>query len=145
MSEATDVRAELRLAEDRLAEVRARNAQLESALLKPTAMRNRMLATIVLAALGGTLAYLGANRVGDARTARAQAKSTAMSEDLLALHRGALDTCKQLLQKEKNDTLQCAADLDAARSKLPAVPEPPPARVGSKCSCEPGDPLCSCL
>ena len=144
MSDATDVRAELRLAEERLAEVRARNAQLERQLLKPTALRNRAIATLALAALGGTLAYAGATRTGDARAARAQTKSTEQYEELIAAQRRGLDACKALLQRETNDRLACTTQRDELRRKVLPLAAPP-ARLDPKCTCQVGDPLCSCL
>jgi hypothetical protein len=144
MSEPIDVRAELSRAEERLAEVRARSARLERALLKPTALRNASLATLVLAALGGTFGYLGAMRAGDAHAAAAYDHAKETREDIVAMQRQALDTCKEVLQKDKNETLRCAAELDALERTLPPAREPP-LRGSPKCMCQPGDPLCSCL
>ncbi len=141
MSDPTDVRAELRLAEERLAKVRARNARLERRLLKPTKLRNRMIATLALAALGGALARVGATHTVDARAARARVHSTEQYEERLAAQRRSLDASKALLQKEQNDILACKAQRDELKKKLlPA----PPARLDPRCTCAAGDPLCSC-
>ena len=144
MSDPPDVRAELRLAEERLAEVRTRNAQLERTLLKPTALRNRAIATLALAALGAALAYVGATRASDARAAAARAHLEAEYEDVCAAQQRGIEACKELLQKEKNDTLACEAQLDQLRRSQPPAP-PYPIPVAPKCSCQVGDPLCSCL
>lgn len=144
MSDPNDVRAELRLAEERLAKVRARNTQLERELLEPTPLRNRVIATLVLAAFGGALAYVGATRAGDARAAQARAHLAAEYEDVCAGQRRGIDACKELLRKEQNDTLTCKAQRDDVQRKVSAAPSPP-ARVNPKCNCQVGDPLCSCL
>ena len=144
MSDPTDLRAELRRAEERLAEVRARSANLERTLLKPTALRNRAIATLALAALGGALAYVGANRAGDARAAGARAHLAAEYEDVCAQQRRGIDACEETLQRETNDTLACEAQLDQLRRSQPPAP-PYPVPLAPKCSCQVGDPLCSCL
>ena len=144
MSDPTDVHAELRLAEERLAEVRARNARLERTLLKPTGLRNRAIATLALSALGGALAYVGATRAGDARAAEARARLVAQYEDLFAGQRRAVDACKGLVQMQKSDTLACSAQRDQLLQIMPPRPLDS-VRVISKCNCQLGDPLCSCL
>ena len=144
MSDPTDVRAELHTAEEHLAELRARNAQLERMLLKPTALRNRAIATLALAALGGALAYVGATRAGDARAGAARAHLEAEYEDVCAAQRRGIDGCKETLQNEENATLACKAKLEELRRSQPPLPRNP-VRVDRKCACQVGDPLCSCL
>lgn len=142
MSDAPDVRAELRLAEERMAQVRARNAQLERTLLKPTALRNRAIATLALAALGGAIAYVGATRAGDVHAAASRAHLEAEYEDVCAAQRRGIDVCMETIQKEKNDTLACQAQLEQLRRSQPPAPR---VRAAPQCNCQLGDPLCSCL
>lgn len=144
MSEQPDVRAELAAAEARLEEVRARSARLEGALLKPTGLRNVALVTMALAGLGGVLGYLGAARTGDASAARELELSKETHEALRKVAEGSLDSCKQTLYKDNNEIRWCVAELDALQKTLPAVPDLAP-RGATKCMCQPGDPLCSCL
>lgn len=144
MSDATDVRAELRLAEERLAAVRARNAALELALLKPTATRNRAIATLAIAALVGALGHVGATRAGDVRETRARAHLAEQYEEVVAARRREVDACKALLEREKSDVVACTARNDELQKKLSRTPAAPPVARDPKCTCQPFDPLCSC-
>lgn len=133
------VRAELALAEDRLTKARRKSALLERKLLKPTAMRNRVIATVATAALGGTLAYVGARGATDARAARERALRSEASDAIVRVARDSLDACKQRHQKAMNDLVQCTRERDAVHGKFPGP------TLGPPCACQVGDPLCSCL
>ena len=112
--------------------------------MKPTALRNRAIATLALAALGGALAYVGATRAADARAAAARASLEAEYEDVCAQQRRGIDACNETLQNEKNGTRACEARLDQLRRSQPPAPRDQ-GRVDTKCKCQVGDPLCSCL
>ena len=144
MTDLADLRAELRVAEERREEVRARSAQLERSLLKPAGLRGPVIATVALAMVGGSLAYFGAGNAGDARAVRERARSTETYDGVFALQRNGVNACKLLVQRTKSTMTACAAERDELTQKVAPLP-PPPARPDTTCTCQPFDPLCSCF
>jgi len=143
-TEPNELREELRRAETRVRMLRESNAALEQRLLRPTAFRAASVAVLATALLAGTLAYVGAGKLGDLRAAREEDLAERLHVQRLAEERTIVDACNVSFRKTTNDVVRCRVERDEllqrARERVLANP-----RGAVRCNCQPGDPLCSCL
>jgi hypothetical protein len=143
MTENEDLRDTLRRAEERIRDLRQGNATLERSLLRPTALRSATVATVVAAMLAGSLAYVGGSNLGDVRAARERdlAEQTHLAH--MVSERTGIDACKLSLQKTTSDIDGCKAERDELLQRLRERAGVNPSRT-PPCTCQAGDPLCSC-
>lgn len=134
-------REELRLAEERVARLRAETARLHHSLVKPTGARKWTLAALLAAAVMGTGGFMVAKRNADQRSALESASAAKDYGFDWERHRSDTEGCKQVARRTVLRLASC-------RKAQADAPPPSPAhhsRPGPRCMCEPGDPLCSCL
>jgi hypothetical protein len=131
-----DVRRELAEAEARVERVRAENARLERLLMRPTFVGARTAICILAAGIAGITGYLGAARIGEMGDGRKAAVEGAAHAQRLAEERLAQGECKNAIAKT-NDALAICRGERSTPQLTPRKPKP--------CTCQSGDPLCSCL
>jgi hypothetical protein len=144
MKENEDLRETLRRAEERIRDLRQGNATLERGLLRPTALRSATVATVVAAMLAGSLAYVGGSNFCDSRAARERDLAEQAHLAHMVSERTIVDACKLSLQKTTNDIDGCRAERDELLQRLRERAAASPTRM-PPCTCQIGDPLCSCL
>jgi hypothetical protein len=142
---ASQLREELERAEARLRELRDSNAALEAKLLRPSAFRTAALVTMLAGLLLGTATYrVGAIR-GERRASRDGAAAEAAHAARMADERIILDACRLATEKVKLDLQRCAKDRDELNELVRDRQPKPSPRETPPCTCQVGDPLCSCL
>ncbi|MBS2017685.1 MAG: hypothetical protein JST00_32700 [Deltaproteobacteria bacterium] len=134
-----ELERQLALAEQQLAEARALTSELERRVMRPPLDLSRVALAVGIVVLGGGIGVA----IGAART------STSRSEDAMAMER----LQKQLLETRHLAVAHCQRSYEEAVRDLAACPSiidipdrstPIPLGAPSACSCEIGDPLCSC-
>lgn len=139
-----DLRDTLRRAEERIRDLRQGNATLERSLLRPTVLRSATVATVVAAMLAGSLAYVGGSNFGDVRAAREGDLAELRHVAQMTSERSIIDACRLSLQKTTSDIDGCKAERDVLLQRLRERAAANPTRTPA-CTCQAGDPLCSCL
>lgn len=142
--EADLLREELRRAETRLRMLREANAALEARLLRPTALRKRVLATVVAALVTATLAYVVGAKLGDRRAAIYRELAESAHAQSVAEERTIVDACQVSYSRVTEALSRCTAERDAQRQRI-REQHPTWPRGQFDCTCERGDPLCTCL